>query len=195
MNGYRCLVGATLALGCVVLVLPDIAGAATQQYAASLTPLLDAAGGTAIGSVGPGTALTITDQSGTVTHVTLQGFTARNAAGVVYTSPSRHIVEVSNFTGAATKGATQTVGGTTYTAVTVDGWVATSALVPDQQTVVQNAFTLYSQRCSQCHTLQPPNIFKANEWPSVIKNHSPNPELTPAEAALITLYLQLKSGT
>lgn len=183
-----------LAFWFVGLASAHVVGAATEQYTASVTPLLSAAGGSTVGSLGPGTAVAVVGTSGTSTHVTVQGFTLPNAAAVVYTSPSRHIVEVSNFTGHAAAGSTQAVSGTTYTAVTVDGWVATSALAADQQTVLKAASALYTQRCSTCHTLQPPDAYTANQWPAVIKNHSPDPGLTPDETALITMYLQVQAA-
>jgi hypothetical protein len=193
-SGYSIGAIAT-ALAVAVAASPGAIQAAAQQYTATVTPLLAAASGSTIGSLGPGAAVTVVGQSGTVSHVTLQGVTAPNAPGFVYTSPARHIVEVSNFSGHAATGSTQAVSGTTYTSVTVDGWVATSALAADQQTVLNAAGTLYNQRCSACHALQPPDAFTANQWPATIKNHSPNPGLTPDETALITLYLQVKAKT
>lgn len=170
-------------------------GAGTQQFANALTPLLDAAGGKSIGSVGPAAAVNVTGQSGSATHVTVSGFAAQGSPKTIYAAPpDHHIVVVSGFTGHATAGATQSVGGTTYAAVTVDGWIASNALAADVATVMKSASDLYSAKCSSCHSLRPPNSYSAVQWPGVMKKQADNAGLDPGQTALILTYLQVQSG-
>lgn len=169
-------------------------GAATQRFASGVTPLLDAANGKTIGSVGPGAALTVVADSGASTHVTVTGFAAQSAPGTVYAYADRHIVVLSGFTGKAVNGATQSVGGTPYVAVTIDGWVASNALAPDAATVWKAASALYQQKCSTCHSLRPPTDYTANQWPALMKAQADNAGLDPGQTALITAYLQTQSG-
>jgi hypothetical protein len=143
--------------------VPPAAPAAGQRYAAAVTPLLDGAAGKPIGSIAPGAALDVAEQSGSATHVTLHGFTGKAAAGAAQ-------------------------------AVSVDGWVPTSALVDDLQTVWKSASALYAQKCSQCHALPPVNSYSANQWPAIMKTQADNAGLDPGQAALITTYLQVQSG-
>jgi hypothetical protein len=168
--------------------------AGTQQFVNAATPLLDAAGGKSIGTVSPGAAVDVAGQSGGATQITVHGFSLRGANAVVFVSPARQIIEVSGFTGQATAGATQTVGGKVYNAVTVSGWIAGNALVADAQTVWTAAAALYSDKCSVCHAAQPPKTYSANEWPGFLKGHAPNAGLDPGQNALITAYLQTQSG-
>lgn len=163
----------------------------TQRYTNTLTPLLDGAGGKSIGSVAPGMAVTVVGQSGNATHVTLRGFSAQNVPGTVYTTPdNKHIVAATSFTGHATAG--PAAGG--YTAVTIDGWIATNALVENVQTVWQSASTLYAQKCGSCHALQPANSYSASQWPGIMKTQAGNAALDPGQTALLTVYLQVQSG-
>jgi trimethylamine-N-oxide reductase cytochrome c-type subunit TorC len=170
-----------IAVFCGAGALVPALGAGTQKYAAAITPLLDAAAGKTIGSVGPGTALTVVAQSGSSTHVTLQGVAA--PGGFVYVSADKHIVELSGFAGKETSGA-----------VTVDGWVATNALVDDVQALWKSTADLYAQKCGQCHALQPVNSYSANQWPAIMKTQADNAGLDPGQTALITAYLQVESG-
>lgn len=188
-----CLAALIFGAAVAAMLLP-VRGAGTQQYTNAVTPLLDAAAGKSIGSVGPGAALDIVGQSGGMTHVTLHGWSAQGSSAIVFTSPDKHIVELSGFTGHGTNGASQAVSGTTYNAVTIDGWVASNALVDDVQTVWKAASALYAQKCGSCHALQPANSYSANQWPGVMKTQSGNAGLDPGQTALITTYLQVQSG-
>lgn len=183
-----------LAAGALAAVLglaahAPAAGAGTQRYANAVTPLLDASGKT-IGSVQPGAAVSVTGSSGSSSQVTIAGFAAANAPGTVYAYADRHIATVTGFTGNATKGATQNG----YVAVTITGAVASSALVPDVATVWKAASDLYSQKCSQCHSLRPATDYTANQWPGIMKTQADNAGLDPGETALILTYLQTQSG-
>ena len=161
-------------------------GATAQQYTTAVTPLLDAAGGKPVGSLAPGAALDVVGQSGGSTHVTLHGFFATGSKAVVWSAADKHIVVLSGFTGQATAGAAG--------AASIDGWVATSALVADVQTVWKTAAALYAQKCGSCHALQPANSYSANQWPALMKTQADNAGLDPGQAALITTYLQVQSG-
>lgn len=175
---------AVLALAASALLNDAPAGSAgTQRYTNAVTPLLDGAGGKPIGSVAPLAAVTVVSQSGSATHVTIAGFAAANAPGSVFAFADRRIVEVSGFTGKTAPGA-----------VTVDGWVATSALAADQATVMKAASDLYNQKCSTCHSLRPAGDYTANQWPAIMKTQADNAGLDPGQAALITTYLQIQSG-
>lgn len=186
--------GAGAAVLAGALLHASVGGAATQRFATGVTPLLDAANGKTIGSVGPGAALTVVADSGGATHVTVTGFAAQSTPATVYAYTDRHIVVLSGFTGKAVNGATQSVGGTPYVAVTIDGWVASNTLAPDAATVWKAASALYQQKCSTCHSLRPPTDYTANQWPALMKAQADNAGLDPGQTALITAYLQTQSG-
>lgn len=186
---------AALACAAVLAATSPVGGrAAGQQFASAVTPLLDAAGGKTIGSLQPGAALDVAGQSGGATHVTLHGWSAQGTSAIVFASADKHIVELSGFTGHATSGAAQSSGGATYVAVTIDGWVASNALVDDVQSVWKNASALYAQKCGSCHALEPATSYSANQWPGLMKTQAGNAGLDPGQTALITTYLQVQSG-
>ncbi|MEI9963418.1 MAG: hypothetical protein WDM92_00530 [Caulobacteraceae bacterium] len=165
-------------------------GAGVQRYANALTPLLDAAGGKPIGSLGPGAAVDVIGQAGAATEVAVHGWSAASAPGTVFAAPGQAIQAVSGFAGQAAPGATQTVGGATYTAVTVQGWVPTAALADDVQTVWTSASDLYAKSCSSCHALSQPTAYTAAQWPGIMATQADNAGLDEGQAALITAYLQ-----
>lgn len=190
------IVGAVVGVAVLASVLlhAPASTAATQRFATGLTPLLDAASGKTIGTVGPGAALTVVAESGASTHVTVTGFAAQSAQTTVYAYADRHIMVLSGFSGKAVTGASQSIGGTSYVAVTIDGWVASNALAPDAATVWKAASALYQQKCSTCHSLRPPTDYTANQWPAMMKAQADNAALDPGQTALITAYLQTQSG-
>jgi hypothetical protein len=180
------LAGALAILLCATAALVPARVQAAQKFVASVTPLLDAAGGKSIGSVGPGSAVDVTGTSGSATHVTLHGWYAAGSTVLVYMAPDKHIVALSGFTGKGVAGAAQ--------AVTIDGWVASAALTDDVQTVWKTASALYAQKCGQCHALQPVTSYSANQWPAIMKTQADNANLDAGQTALLTAYLQVQSG-
>ena len=187
------LAGAACVLaGIAVQAVWAQAGAAdAQRYAAAVTPLLDAAGGKSIGSLQPGVAVDLLGQSGAATHIAVHGWSAQNANAAVLAAPTRRIVLVSGYSGHAPGGAAQTVNGTVYQEVTVEGWVATAALVDDVQVVWKQAAALFADKCGGCHALPEINSLGVNQWPAIMKTQAPNAGLDANENALLTTYLQM----
>lgn len=160
--------------------------AGAQLFPKALTPLLNGAAGKPIGSLAPGAALTVLGTSGTATHVTFKGWLAN---GYVYAAPDKRIILMRKFIGHGS-GATQTVEGTAYQAVTVDGWVATGALVDNMEPIWNSASALVGQKCASCHALPVASSLTANQWIAMMKTQTSNAGLDDDEAALITAYMQ-----
>ena len=76
------LVVLLVALGIGFAPLDAPALAAGASYESALTPLLDGPGGKSIGAVEPGAAVTVLDQSGDASHVSVQGFAAQGDISV-----------------------------------------------------------------------------------------------------------------
>jgi trimethylamine-N-oxide reductase cytochrome c-type subunit TorC len=182
---------ACLAAG-FALAAPVLAGAGEgQRYTSAIAPLLDAAGGKSIGSLQPGIAVDALGQSGTATHIAVHGWSAQGTNAVVFAAPMRRIVLVSGYNGSGQGGATQTVNGTVYQEVTVDGWVTTAALADNIQTVWSRASALYADKCGGCHELPDINSLSVNQWPAIMKTQAVNAGLDANESALLTAYLQV----
>ncbi len=181
-------------VGLIMTAATALQAASVQQYANAVTPLREAPGGKAIGSLQPGTALDVIGQSGTATQVAVHGWSAQGASAVVFAAPDRHIVLLSGFTGQSKPGASQSVDGAVYQALTVHGWITTGALVTDVQIVWKTASELYAQKCGSCHELPATNSLSVNQWPAIMKTQAPNAGLDPDETALLTAYLQAHSA-
>lgn len=187
------LAGAACFLVGVACASAAAVAADAHRYTKAVTPLLDAAGGKPIGSLQPGIALDVSGQSGADTHVAVHGWSAQGANAVVFAAPNRHIVLLSGYAGHSALGASQTVGGVVYRAVTVDGWAATTALVDDVQTIWKSAGDLYAQKCGTCHALPAVDSLGLNQWPGIMKTQAVNAALDPNETALLTSYLQMNT--
>ena len=189
---WRAAVGVSLAtfLGVFVLANAPVRGVGNQQFVTALTPLLDGPSGNTVGSVRPGAALDVAEQSGSATHITVHGWTTPKAAGTLYSAPDKHIIELTGLKARGTPGSTQTVGGTVYTAVSVDGWMASSMLVADMQPAWTAAASLYQQKCSTCHSLPAVDSNATDDWPDIMQTWAPSANLDAAQTALLTAYLQ-----
>jgi trimethylamine-N-oxide reductase (cytochrome c) cytochrome c-type subunit TorY len=101
---------------------------------------------------------------------------------VIVTAPAR----AERQTGTQTKDAY----GTTWTQVTISGWVTTSVLTSDIQAVWARASKLYASHCSTCHALHAPDEFAANQWPGVLQSMADRSGLSGDDLALVLKYLQ-----
>ncbi len=190
-NMKKVAASACLLLGFVAQsALAPLHAADAQRYTNAVAPLLDAAGGKPVGALQPGVAVDVLGQSGAATHVAVHGWSAQGASAVVMAAPNRHIVLINGYTGHAAPGTSQTVNGTAYQAVTVDGWAASNVLVDDVQTVWKSAADLYAQKCAACHALPAVSALGVNQWPVIMKTQASNAALEPNETALLTAYLQ-----
>jgi len=195
-SAWRAATGVTLAtvFGAFVLANAPSRGAGSPQFVAALTALLDGPSGNAIASVQPGAAVDVAEQSGSATHITIHGWTTPKAAGTLYSAPDKHIIELTGLKATGTPGSAQTVAGTTYTAVSVDGWIASSAVVADVQPVWTTAASLYQQKCSTCHSVPAVDSNGSDDWPGVVQTWAPSANLDAAQTALLTAYLQTQSA-
>lgn len=182
-----------LAAALAVLFVP-LGGSAAQHYTSRTTPLFAALAGAPIGSLAPGTAVAVVGGSGDGAYVMIHGWSRHGADGTVYSDTAKQIVAVNEFTGPTTRGATRSQGDETYDAVTVAGWIASSALVDNVQDVWNAAGALYAQRCGTCHALKPPGAYPAARWPRIMPEQARNAGLDDAQRALITAYLQAQSA-
>lgn len=150
-----------------------------------------------IGTVTPGTSLTIekTDKSSSRAEVELDGWSQKGGEGVIFQQPGvRIIIARLDQPG---KLSTRTVTdkktdsyGTTWEHVKLMAWVAESALVPHVSQVWEAGKQIYTAHCSTCHALHDPGEFTANQWPGELRAMAPRAGLTAAQLALVTRYLQ-----
>lgn len=186
-----------IGVGCALLLALGIAvQAATQNlFARELVPLFDSAqGGSAIGTVTPGTALQPAAQSAGRTSVTIDGWSQQGGETVVYSAVGQRIV-LATLTSAGLShrqvlDTTHDAYGNTWDHVQVTGFADNAELVPDVDTVWGAARQLYSTRCSACHALHATTDFTANQWPGILQTMEKNAALDPQQSALITQYLQ-----
>ena len=154
-------------------------------------------GGTAIGSVTPGTPLMPVAgfASGAARgQVRLDGWSEQGGEAVVYPAPDQRVI-LARLTPQAMAlrkvlGTKTDSFGTTWQHVEVSAWIAAADVVPDVSAVWDEAAQLYAAHCSSCHALHGPSEFTANAWPGVMRAMTANAGLTPDQTTLITRYLQ-----
>ncbi|MDE2166666.1 MAG: hypothetical protein KGJ66_10065 [Alphaproteobacteria bacterium] len=195
--GFRLL--AALGAGTLAATLAPSAAMAqssgTTEFAAGSAPLLADPQGTPLGTVTPGTPLTVIKQTGRLAEVRIDGWSMAGAETVVFAAKGLRIVlaELS-----ADRPANRTVGarsedqyGGVWEQVTVTGWVSASDLVAAVEPVWQKAHVLFAQRCTKCHALHQPTEFTANQWPHILQIMTKRAVLTADQTALVTKYLQI----
>jgi trimethylamine-N-oxide reductase cytochrome c-type subunit TorC len=167
----------------------------TTLYAATAAPLFrDGTGQQMEGSITPGTPVEVAaNATQSFVAVTLRGWSQQGNATTLFAAPGQRIVLAQLAAGepapkilATRKDAYDNV----WNQVEIAGFVKADALVADQKTVWAKAEKLYSTRCSACHALHHPDEFTANQWPKILATMTKNAALQPAEAALVTQYLQ-----
>jgi len=181
-------------LAALAIVTTAAAQAQTTMYANATTPLLASAGGTAQGTVTPGTAVTVLDTSGADSHVQLEGWSMQGSDTVVFKGVGERIVLlVLNGDAKADRKAGESKKddyGSSWQQVTVTGWVATKDLASSADAVWKAGQQVYDTRCSACHSLHAPTEFTANQWPGILKAMGKNASLDQADLDLVTRYLQ-----
>jgi nitrate/TMAO reductase-like tetraheme cytochrome c subunit len=187
---------------CAAVMLPfavSVHAALQMLFARNLAPLFASAqGDAAIGSITPGTAAQLAAPSTARGMITLTGWSQQGGETVVYSAVGQRIVLATLTTaGLSHRKVMQTTHdayGNTWDHVQVTGYVDSTNLVPDVNTVWSAARQLYAARCSACHALRATTDFTANQWPGVLETMIKRAALNPEQAALIRQYLQTHAG-
>ncbi len=162
-------------------------------YAAGSTPLRKDPGGTAVGTVTPGTPLSVTETRASDVHVSVQGWSSAGSNAIVAAVGQRVVlVNVTAPDQAERQMGSQTKDsyGTVWTQVTVTGWVAAGALTSDLQAVWTHGRQVYESHCSTCHSLYAPEQYTANQWPGTLQNMADRAGLSGDDLLLVLKYLQ-----
>ncbi len=192
LSGYAAAI--TVAL---YLLSPGRVLAADQGvvYAAALTSLDDAAGGTAIASVMPSTPLTVTDRKNGYLRVEVHGWSPAGGDRYLFRAVGQRINEVvltdgglKYRKGGATK---EDDYGSNWQDATVTGWIAEKDTTADLNSIWKKAGDIYFSHCTRCHSLHRPGEFTANQWPPTLKVMTARADLNGNEAALVTMLLQI----
>ncbi len=171
------------------------AEAGKTYYAAASAPLYaSASAGKPEAKLTPGTAVqAIGPAAKSLLPVVLEGWQQQGNPTDIFLAVGQRIVLAELASGAPAPKVLATRKDpydNVWNQVKVTGFVQEGEVVADQQTVWAAAQKLYNARCSACHALHNPNEYTANQWPKVLNTMAKNAALQPAEAALVTQYLQ-----
>ncbi|HYM68162.1 MAG TPA: hypothetical protein VEZ44_01080 [bacterium] len=172
---------------------PVPAAAAKTSYSSGTAQLRKDPGGTVVGTLTPGTPVSVIESRGTDAHVSVQGWSSAGSNAVVIAVGQRIVLanlsapdQVQRQTGSQTKDSY----GTVWTQVTISGWVGANALTTDVQTVWNHGRQTYEAHCSTCHSLYATDQYTANQWPGNIQNMADRAGLSGDDLALVLKYLQ-----
>lgn len=175
------------------------ASSPSASFAKSIVPMyanMDDA--TQIGSIMPGTAVSQKRQNEKSKtgreEISLEGWSTKGASSVIYSEIGQRMI-LATLSGNAfqhEKILDQKIDayGTAWKQVLFSGWVNKAQFSPDITTVWASARDIYGARCSSCHALHSPTEFTANQWPGILETMTQKAALSPADAALVTQYLQ-----
>lgn len=183
------------------LVAPLPVAAASGQpakilYALQVAPIFAAAasGGSAIGSVTPGTPLQVSGEAKNgFQPFTLDAWSQQGDDTTLFAAQGERIVLVTLADNAPHPKILSTAKdayGNVWNKVELSDFIKSDSLTPDQDFIWKQAITIYSTRCSACHALHKPSEFTVNQWPKILQTMTKNAALQPAEAALVTQYIQ-----
>ncbi|HLJ58726.1 MAG TPA: hypothetical protein VKZ50_03235 [bacterium] len=186
--------GATpVATAAPLLAAAAPAAAGKTAYTAGTAQLRKDPGGAVVGTLTPGTPVSVTESRGTDAHVSVQGWSAAGSNTVVAAVGVRIALanlsapdQAQRQTGSQTKDSY----GTVWTQVTISGWVAANALTADVQTVWTHGRQVYEAHCSTCHSLYATDQYTANQWPGNIQNMADRAGLSGDDLSLVLKYLQ-----
>jgi hypothetical protein len=185
--------GGGVLLAVALSALPAYGASANVWYAAGSAPIYAAAGHASVGTLTPGTPV---KPSGAAMKgfqpFTLRAWSQKGDSGTLVVAEGQRVVLATLAPGARTKiiSTAKDAYGNAWNEVQLSGFVKTSAVTSDQETVWAQAQALYTKRCSACHALHRPAEFTANQWPAILKTMTKNAALQPAQAALMMQYLQ-----
>jgi hypothetical protein len=172
---------------------PAAEGAATAAYTTDTADLWKDPGGAVVGTVTPGTPVSVTETRAADAHVAVHGWSAAGSNAVVAAAGQRIVLVNLTAPDLAERHAgaqTKDNYGTVWTEMTVTGWVAAGATTPDVQTVWARGHQSYESHCSTCHSLYAADQYTANQWPGLLSNMSDRAGLSGADLALVLKYLQ-----
>lgn len=179
----------------VLLLVTSLANAAEETlFLSQQTDLLDAAGGTPIATVAPGTMLNVLEHKDGQVRVELTGWSPEGGESYMFSGLGQRIL-VARLTDAGL--AVQEVvkeQEDDYESLWFDmrlvGWLPEKSTSPDVASVWKAASALFHQRCTRCHALHRPTEFTANQWPAILKIMTVRAGLTGADKALVIQYMQ-----
>jgi hypothetical protein len=182
---------------CAGLALPAFPASGQtvrMLFAAGATPIYaGVADRQAVGSLTPGTPLEAAEPAnGGYQPFTLVAWSQEGDAETIVAAQGQRIVLATVTAKAHIKTISTATDdyGNVWNQVELTAFAPAKRLTPNQDAVWARAHALYSKRCSACHALHATTEFTANQWPAIVKTMSKNAALQPAEAALITQYVQ-----
>lgn len=175
------------------------ASSPSVSFANSIVPMyanMDDA--TQIGSITPGTAVSQKHQDEKSKtgreEISLSGWSTKGASSVIYSEIGQRIIlatlDSTAFQHEKILNQRTDAYGAVWKQVLVTGWVDPTTFSPDIGSVWASAQDIYDARCSACHALHSPTEFTANQWPGILETMTQKAALSPADAALVTQYLQ-----
>lgn len=181
----------------LVLTASSMIATAGQMYARSLAQLSATDQGGSLGTITPGTPVSVSALATSATHaaIAIDGWSMHDAATVVYAGVGQRIV-LANLNERAVAhekvlGHKRDAYGAQWDHVRIAASIDPKQLTADVSTVWTAAHAIYAARCSACHALHQPTEFTANQWPSILSTMTKNAALDAAQAALVTKYLQI----
>lgn len=188
-----------VALAALVASLPVVAASGQPEktlYTLQSSPIYAtvASDGAAIGSVTTGTPLQISGEpKNGLQAFTLDAWSQQGDDTTLFAAQGQRIVLVTLADNAPHPKILSTAKdsyGNVWNNVELSDFIKLDSLTPDQDSVWKPAIALYSTRCSACHALHKPSEFTVNQWPKILQTMTKNAALQPAEAALVTQYIQ-----
>lgn len=173
---------------------PDKEPKGPAEHARRSAPLFDGPKGKVMGSIPPGTPVTITKRAGPRVEVILQAWSRAYAPLLLVDDPSTMIPRG---TLARIPDRTRKVVGEQVDAfearwekIWLTAWVDRSLLAPSVEPIWAEAIELQKTRCTVCHGFFPADRLNPSQWRGTLVIMAHRAALTPEENELLSQYLQ-----
>lgn len=179
----------------VLLGTPVIAEPVWLNRPARLFPL-EAPDGPAIADLAIAAELDLTGEAqGSLRSVVLRGWARPGAERVLLAYPGKQVLVARLPKEAVSRlhpiGATPDPDtGIEWTRLETEGWVDADKLAPDLMPLWEEAWALFSLRCTACHQRRIPSNYTANQWRSYLGIMGPRTGLPGDKQAQILVFLQ-----
>lgn len=190
----RCVWLTTVTFSLAMVAAGSAQAADKLRYTKESTPLFDKKKGRILGSVLPGTPVTVKKRKGRRAFVEINGWSEAYhdlevLAGQDVRIPRANLVRLLP---GVRKVHEEKVDKweTKWFRVTISGWIKSRSLVPDIKQVWSDAQELHLNRCTECHEWRPPEMLTRTQWRGTLVIMSHRAALTPEETALLSQYLQ-----
>jgi hypothetical protein len=171
------------------MLVPALSG--RPVYTATAVSVSASPGGPSVGTLDAATPVRTADEQAGQLQVEANLFRTAESPAVLYQDPAR-LIRGGRLSApdAAVESGTVSVGGTSWQAVRLVGWIPSGSTSEDLGDLWLRASITYARACGHCHSVHAPSEFTASAWVGRFRSMVPRTTLTESQADFVLKWLQ-----